>query len=168
MTLRKIAIVGTHSATKLKAPYDDPSWEIWSFSPGNENDLPRADVWFELHDLRKWSPQEEYRQWLRERPLVYMQEASPEYPGSRRFPIEDVKSRWGTEFFNSSAAMILGFAIMQHPVKIGTWGIHGADGRGHQLPGLQHFLRVAEARGAEVVHHCGVLRETPVYGYDCH
>jgi hypothetical protein len=125
-------------------------------------------VWFELHDFARWSPQAEYRQWLRERPVVYMHEASEEFPGSQRFPIEAIKGWFGTEFLNGSASMILAYAIMQSPPQLGTWGIHGVDDRGHQLPGLQHFLRLAEAMGIEVVHHCGVLRKMPVYGYDYH
>lgn len=47
----KIAVLGSHPETKMKAPFDDPEWKIWACSPHNfeKERLPRVDEWFESH-----------------------------------------------------------------------------------------------------------------------
>lgn len=47
----KIAICGSHPATKMKAPFGEPDWQIWACSPHNYSHgrLPRVNEWFELH-----------------------------------------------------------------------------------------------------------------------
>ena len=49
---RKIAILGT-TPSRMQAPIDDPSWEIWTIGPGGK-DAHRWDRLFELHNTWPW------------------------------------------------------------------------------------------------------------------
>ena len=62
---RKIAVCGSAASSVGFAPYDDPSWEIWSCSPANKG-APRVDVWFELHnpEVKVREGLLEWMQWL--------------------------------------------------------------------------------------------------------
>ena len=36
--------------TNYEAPFDDPSWEIWSMNKhADEQFIPRVDKWFDIH-----------------------------------------------------------------------------------------------------------------------
>ena len=56
----KVAIVGTAPSSRLLAPFNDPSWQIWVCSPGNMNTVPRVDVWFEIHNNLTWPENQHY------------------------------------------------------------------------------------------------------------
>jgi hypothetical protein len=115
----KIAIVGAHRASKLRAPYDDPEWEIWSCSPRNENELPRQDVWIEIHLRHKLQKQVEYCAFLAGLPLVYMQEQYPEFPGSLAYPLDRMLKRFGPRLFCWSICYMMALAIDREPERIG-------------------------------------------------
>ena len=172
MSGRSIAIVGGYRGTKLLAPYNDQGWEIWSCSPRNaEGELPRHDLWFELHPQDVVAGlQEPFRTWLAAQPAVYMQDIDPAYPGSMSYPKEAMLSRFGENFFTSSIAWMLALAIFKEPLRIGVWGVEcaGSHEYGAQRWGVLHFLQVALAAGIEVVLPQGsrLRKPTPLYGYD--
>ena len=66
MEPKKVAIVGGGTSW-VRAPWDNPEWEIWAHSSCFEG-LPKGDRWFEVHrpDVRAgektWSPR--YADWL--------------------------------------------------------------------------------------------------------
>lgn len=93
-----IAILGSHPATVLAAPFDDPKWLIWACSPHNVElrTLPRVDSWYELHD-----PVEDptrafgYLKAVSEMPVVYMRDQraiqSGAFKGARPYPDEQLR-----------------------------------------------------------------------------
>lgn len=169
---QKIAIVGGHRSTKLRAPFGDSDWAIWSLSPRNESELPRHDAWFELHSrsVLESLGNPVYLEWLRHLPLVYMQTADPEFPGSVAYPKDEMVARFGSEFFTSSMAWMLAMAITQQPSAIGIWGVESAThGEYHtQRTGILHFIEVARALGIKIIvpDGCRLLRRGILYGYD--
>ena len=48
----KIAIVGTAATSHLKAPYDDPTWTIWTLGKNWELNK-RYDKFFEMHRMEE-------------------------------------------------------------------------------------------------------------------
>ena len=44
----KVAILGK-KPTRLKAPFNDKEWDIWSVNKRPDEILPRCDKWFDLH-----------------------------------------------------------------------------------------------------------------------
>jgi hypothetical protein len=167
----KIAIVGAYPGSKLGAPYGDSEWQIWSLSPRNENELPRCDVWFELHKPQMTNPDHptpEYGKWLRSRPVVYMQGVVSDIPGSVEYPKDEMLARFGPHFFSSSFAWMWALAITKNPEAIGIWGVNPAAAEyAHQVPAHHHFAQVARAAGIEVIAPgCLLFDPCQLYGYE--
>lgn len=112
-----IAILGSHPATVMNAPFGDPTWRIYACSPDNTpfgrsnkaGYLPRVDEWFEVHD-----PIEDptrcfgYLKAVSEMPFVWMRDKralkSGLFKGAREYPekllkgtstIQDIKAPTG-------------------------------------------------------------------------
>ncbi len=153
---RKIVIVGAHTGSKFKAPYGDPTCEIWSCSERNENELPRVDIWFELHPLHppEW-PKAEYMGWLAGLPIVYMRALSAAIPGARLYPKDEMVERFGGFFFEnpcgSTPAWMMALAITKKPAAIGIYGVHAEGPFAAQGHGMQHFMQVARREGIEII-----------------
>ena len=194
----KIAILGSAPSSLRLAPFGDPSWKIWGCSPGVYSQCPRVNAWFELH---RWEPgvigvastqkqwfSPEYVAWMglrgSEGALVWMYDAVPEIPGSRRLPVEDLMEKYGTFFFTSSIAWMICCAIEDileardareargeaaaDPDQIALFGIDMAatEEYGYQRAGCQHFLLLAADLGIQVVvpPESDLLRPMPLYG----
>lgn len=189
----KIAILGSAPSSLRLAPFGDTSWKIWGCSPGVYSSCPRADAWFELH---RWEPgvigvahtqkqwfSPEYVAWMAMRGsqgcAVWMYDAVPEIPGSRRLPVEDLQQKYGTFFFTSSIAWMIACAIEDvlearangAPAtddQIALFGIDMAASEeyGYQRAGCQHFLLLAADLGIKIVvpPESDLLRPMPLYG----
>ena len=126
----KIAIMGTAPSSKMLAPFNDPTWQIWSCSPGNQ-DIPRWDAWFEIHSNLLWpeciaygAP---YVEWLKKQTKpVYMQDSNL-VPNATRLPIEDLIKEFGRYFFTSSFTYMIAMAIRAGATDISLFGIDMAS-----------------------------------------
>ncbi len=163
--MAKIAIVGAHRATKLLAPYHDPAWAVWACSVFNESELPRHDLWVEIHpteSIEVASPV--YAEWLRGQPAVVMQEAYPDYPGATPYPLDKALDMFGPYFFTGTISYMMALAIMEQPEAIGLWGISPCPEFMHQKPSLWHFIEEARDRHIEIVAPPELLAAPPLYG----
>lgn len=175
---RKVAIVGG-GPTRIHAPFDDPSWEIWAFS-SRRWQPPRVTRWFELHaitDLRQQLASRkpgrrafgEYWRFLRTLPVpVYMQRRHRAIPGSVRFPLGSVLRRFG-RCFTSTASYMVALALVEGVQVLGLWGVNpkgGDDSEGledyaRQRAALEYLLGLARRRGVQVVLPKGVSLQVP-------
>lgn len=164
-----IAIVGAHRKTKLCAPYDDQGCQIWACSYRNENELPRHDLWFEIHDLKTiHNCGKEYVEFLKTLPNLYMQERFQEFPNALPFPLGVIKTLFGEYFLSGSISYMMARAIMKSPRKISLWGIVGDCPEYHeQKKSIHHFTQIARDRGIEVISPAyeDLLKPPPAYGY---
>jgi hypothetical protein len=168
---KNIAILGTAPSSRLLAPFDEPEWEIWACGPANY-DLPRIDVFFELHSL-PWLLRDpsmaNYRPWLAQQSKVFMQAQSEHFPGSVRYPVEAMFAKYWQSFFSSSVAFMLALAIEQKPEVLGFWGIDMSAGEeyGHQRMGCHYFIERARQAGIKVVSppESDILHPIPPYAY---
>lgn len=110
-TYTGIAILGSHPATVMNAPFGDASWLIYACSPHNveQRTLPRVDQWFELHDtIEDVTRAFGYLKAVSEMPFVWMRDkralASGLFKGAREYPetllkgtstIQDIKAGTG-------------------------------------------------------------------------
>lgn len=185
--MKKIAILGSAPSSVNLAPYSDPSWTIFGCSPGVYAVAARVDAWFELH---RWEPgvigragtqvpwfSPEYVAWMGKQPNVWMYDAVPEIPGSKRLPVEDLTAKYGTYFFTSSIAFMLACAIediLEDRAVTGDMGaisMYGVDMAaseeyGYQRAGCQHFLLLAADLGIDIYvpPESDLLRPMPLYG----
>lgn len=157
---RKVAIVGG-GPSRRKAPYDDPSWEIWGFSSRAWR-YPRVTRWFEIHALTDLRQQlagrrpgrrsfASYMRFMRNLDCpIYMQEPHPALPQSVPFPVEQLLETFGP-CFTSTVSYLVALAIVEGVDVIGLWGI---DVRRkeymRQRPALQYLLALARERGIEL------------------
>ncbi len=170
-TGRKIAVLGSASSSVSLAPFGDPEWEIWGCSPANKG-LPRVDVWFELHNpiLKIREGLSEWLDWLKKQPIVYMQKAYPDFPGSREFPLEPMLNKWGPFWWTSQLAFMIALAIEQKPSHIGLFGVDMAANSEYnqQRLGCQYFIQhIVRDSPIELVvpPESDILEAAPLYGY---
>ena len=159
----KIAIMGSHPATKRQAPFDDPDWKIWACSPHNfeRGVLPRVDEWFEVHqpalcEKTRKAPYQDYVRSLTGKIPVWVRDRK-EHPDALDYPEKEMKERFGGGNFGfpftSSIAYIMAKAIVEKPEAIGLWGIMQASETeyAYQKPGIQHLFQVAHDEGIDIV-----------------
>lgn len=167
--MKKIAIVGANTHIRKLAPYDDKSWEIWTFSPHNHGMLPRFDRWFELHAplVPHNSHLPRYLEFLRGLRAVTVRDKDCGLRDPVLYPEREMLDRFGPFFFTSSAAWLMALAISERPAKIGIWiaSYHKGDPYEHQLPGVQYFVQKAREAGIEIVCPAESKSVTPkIYG----
>lgn len=162
---RKIAIVGC-SPSKVEAPWDDPSWEIWGVNNLHYH-IPRWDRWFEIHLLKfedghfwrrsdfdqprgtfHWSLEfrgqkvDDYVAGLATLGCpIYMQQRWPQIPTSIPYPIDDMVAKFGNYFTNTISYM-LALAIDKDPDELGVWGVDMAvmTEYSHQRSSCEYFI----------------------------
>lgn len=171
----RVALIGTAPSSKMLAPYGDPSWKIWSCSPGNMNTIPKADVWFELHQNLHWpenkSYGEPYINWLRgvaKQIPVYMHDQSY-VPEAITFPKDEMVKMFGRDFFTSSFAWMMAFAIAQGAKEIALFGIDMASRDEYilQRPGFYFFRYLAQQSGIKVwaPNESDIMQSPGLYAY---
>lgn len=172
-----ICLLGSHPATVMQAPYDDPTWAIWACSPDNTPGgraphaaaRPRVDEFYELHipvsdDTRPFP----YLKYVSDLPFVWMrdQKAMPHFKGARLYPEVEMKAKFNPFAFTSSIAYMLAMAITrceeQGIKQIALYGIlqsgdldqrakAGSPEYAYQRPGTQYFIWEAAKRGIKVL-----------------
>lgn len=168
---KKIAIIGSAPSSVGRAPYQDPSWEIWGCSPGVYTVAPRTNRWFELH---RWTPEApwfgpQYAAFVENYPgPVYMATPVETVKNCTLMPVGQLLEKFGPYFFTSTVAWMLAMAIEEGADEIGLWGVdmsHESE-YGYQRAGCQYMAMIAKARGIHihVPPESDVLRPPPLYG----
>lgn len=172
---KKIAIVGMAPGSREEAPYNDPTWEIWSLATLVQvGHAPRFTRHFELHPLdwfRDKPETRDYWDWLCsiKDQQVYLQETAPEIPAGVLFPKSAIVQAFGTYFTNTVSWMIA-LAIAEEPAEIGVWGVDMAQNTeyAHQRPSCEYFMGIAVGRGIKlhVPDTSDLLKTNKLYGFD--
>lgn len=169
----KVALIGTAPSSRMLAPFADPSWKIWACSPGNQNLLPRVDVWFEIHGNLLWpehkSYGEPYIEWLKKQSFpIYMQDNSL-VPNAVPFPKDEMVKKFGKDFFTSSFAWMMAKAIDDGAKEIALFGIDMASREEYilQRPSFYFFKHIAEQAGIKVwaPNESDIMQSPGLYGY---
>lgn len=176
---KNIAIVGSAWSSRDIAPFSDPNWEIWSCSPSNI-DLPRTDVFFEMHDLGKLLRDPGYTfylSWMKKMPKVYLLEAFDLLPNSVSYPFAEMQKLFGPFFWDSTVAYMQALAISREnwdseagkPEAIALYGIDmtANDEYGNQRKATQYYIQCAWHSGIKMVvpAESDILEPAPPYGY---
>lgn len=152
----KLAIVGTASS-KIDAPYDDKTWDIWSMG-SNRVGIPRFNKFFELHmrdSLDLAGVEDSHHDFIRSIGKDAIVLDSVEYPDATEYPKDDVRRKFGT-YFTSSIAWMLGMAILRDDLEeLSIYGVHMAgDGEyAHQRACAEGYIRYLQGKGVKVFIH---------------
>ncbi len=169
----KVALVGTAPSSRLLAPYDDPSWQIWACSPGNQGVCKRVDLWFELHGNLLWpecvSYGKPYLDWLNAQPFPIMMQDNSLVKRAIAYPMEEMVRKFGKNFFTSSFSWMMAYAIHCGAKEIALYGIDMASRDEYilQRPGFFYFKERAEERGIRVFapYESDILQHPGLYGF---
>ena len=180
--MSKVAIVGSQELTRDNAPYDNPEYEIWSFSDWLLAPwLKRCDALFEIHLANVYMNHPRtpgYWTALQQTEIpVYMNPvAAPRVPNSILYPLDGVLGlvssgyNMGKQFkpLNSSVAYAIGLAILKEYEVIDVYGVELArpDERFARQSDLFAFwVGVAAGRGIQLNINCSSgLFHQPLYG----
>lgn len=186
---RKIAILGT-TPTRMQAPLNDESWEIWTIGPGGK-DAHRWDRLFEMH--RVWP--EDFKGYLndlsQEKRPVYsiapmgskMEDWAREHDKDEAWLTETIQGDFATNvvidrealfdkysrmWFSSSISYCIAVAIEEGATDIGCWGIDLESGEEYisQHAGCRFFLDLARIQGINLHFPdagCGLTRDLNPY-----
>lgn len=129
---KKVAILGK-LPSRLYAPFDDKSWEIWSVNrrPG-EKELPRIDKWFDLHFI----PFTEGQDFTRE-----------------NFPFTEIDKMLGGHYFNNTISYLIAFALLKDYKEIALYGMtfsSEAEKKIKQYENVRELIFFAKGRGVKV------------------
>lgn len=168
---KKVAIVGFADSTRMKAPFDDPKWEIWGLNQIYRF-IFRFDRHFEIHHdwLYDQVRDTNYQQWLAECPRpVYMIQHHQEISNSVRFPIERAIEITGRDYFQSTISYEIALAILEGFEEIGIWGVDLIVGQEYeyQKANCEYWLAIAESQGIKVTipKESALLKQQYRYGY---
>jgi hypothetical protein len=163
--VNKLAIVGTHPATRDNAPFTDPDFDIWVF-----NEAPQAEWckrWthvFQMHKPEVYtSPLNMVRgdhwEWLQQDhgvgKTIFMQEIDPRVPCSSRYPLDEMREQMpaftpldnGKPFITSTVAMAIPLALYLGYEHIEIYGVDLASNTEYtyQQNGWMYWAGVARA-----------------------
>ena len=179
----RVGILGFSPAVK-DAPFADPSWTLWGMNGLwrvlTEVPPERFARWFEPHSpafLEQYGIAAnigtQQQDWLaQQHPFpIFMQEKYPQFPASEAFPIEALIKQHGVDYFTSTVAMELAYALsLKDVTEIGLWGIdliHGTEW-GDQRPCAEYWIGRAVERGIKVTlpSDCALLTSQYRYAYE--
>jgi hypothetical protein len=168
----KVAIVGFATSSRDLAPFDDPSYEIWTLNQLYRH-VPRSTRHFDIHC--NWQEDNvegtDHAGWIKDAPIpTYMMDAHPEFPNVVRYPIERVIKNAGIDYFTSTVAFEVGLAMAEGFKEIALFGIDLIVGTEYsvQKANLEFWLGMAHARGINVRIPCesALLKQQYRYGYE--
>ena len=149
----------------MKAPFDDPSWEIWGVSARGDY-VTRATRWFELHRLdgepKDWADtwRETMKTFTHDVELLMLYPEPDLGPNVTTYPTERICARFSTYFMTSTFSWMMALAIDElrplngEPVEgqIGFWGVDMEGGTEYedQRDGFRHFIDLARFAGIPI------------------
>jgi hypothetical protein len=152
---KKICIVGFAPGHE-KAPYDDPSFEIWGV---NEmymaQGVKRFDVLFELHDYKWICEGKRYKEhitWLREAKIpLMMQQHFDDIPNSVPFPRKVLEEKYGA-YFTNTISWEIALAMHIGVDEIHIYGVNMATDIEYQSqrPSCEYYIGLARGKGIKV------------------
>ena len=180
---KKVAIVGANKLTRDNAPFDDPTFEIWSMSDWICSAwLKRCDLLLEIHQPGQYMNHprtKDYWQKLQTLDIpVYMYPlADPRVPKSVLYPKDGVLEmlsggkNMGKDFkpLNSSVAYLIALAIFKEYEQIDVYGVELAHSSEYmsQQPIFAFWDGFALGRGCVLNVNCSNgLFNQPLYGLE--
>ena len=169
---KKVAIVA-YAPSRVLAPFNDPTWEIWGLNELYGYIPDRWDVWFEPHSaevMRRTANFEKHHEWLKAQTKpIYMKEHYPGIPASVAYPIKQVLDRFGT-YFNNSVSWLIALAILEGATEIALYGVDMALGTEYsdQRPSCEYMIGFARGMGIPVYvpTECDLLKSAWLYGFE--
>lgn len=178
--LKKLAIVGSGTATRGNAPFDDPAYDIWVFNEAaNSEWCLRWTACFQMHEPEIYTGHNTkdpaHWTWLKQRhgKPIYMQERDPRVPDSIAYPLQQAIDLCGVRLFPTTFAYMAALAVLQGYEEISIFGVElSASEYEYQANGYLFWFGFLRGRlGVENVDSAVLyleknIFEVPLYGYE--
>jgi hypothetical protein len=175
--MKKLAIVGSGRETRVLAPYDDDSFNIWVFNEAPMNDwCKRWDAAFQLHKPEIYTGENvksaNYWEWMQQPrdQKIFMLEVDARVPGSEKYPLEDALKLGDAKFFGMTPAYSIALAILKGYEHIELWGIElSATEYQYGVDTWVYWVGFARGRlgNDHVILHSGAQWfDAPLYGIE--
>jgi len=177
--VNKLAIVGSHPATRENAPYDDPEYEIWLFNeaPQKPEVYRRWDQSFQMHKPEVYASEhnwvnETHWQWLQQDhgdKIIWMMDRDERVPNSKKYPLNEVLSMVPYHYLRSTPAMALALAVWLGYETIELYGSELSSNTeyGYQAINYAFWIGFAHGRGVDLRLKCWETEfNQPIYGYE--
>jgi len=176
---RKVAFLGSHSASLSTAPWFDPSWEFWGHASARAWYKHELHRYFDLHRSECWDIARKggkYMTWLKQNTTpIYMQERHPDIPASRKYPRDRLLAEYGgiRRYNKNHVAWMAMMALAEGVTTVGMWGVN----YGHvseydmQRGSAEYWCGRLEGAGVRLIlpDECTLLAEPKgLYGYESH
>ena len=170
----KVAIMGFATSSRSLAPFDDPSYEVWTLNQLYRH-VPRCTRHFDIH--RNWEEDNvegtDHRGWIKEAGEAgiptYMVEHHPDMPSTVQYPIDAVIEDVGCDYFTSTVAYEVALAVAEGFKEIALFGIDLIVGTEYdvQKANLEFHLGRAHGMGINVriPPQSALLAQSHRYGY---
>ena len=130
---KKLVICGLATTTRDAAPFDDPSFDVWSMHMGPFI-LKRVDCSFEFHnpeDFKKpeYLDKEYYDRLTKMQIPIFMRQHYDDIPTSIAYPTETIVKQFG-RFFTNSVSYMLALAFRNDYEEVHLYGVemeHGTE-----------------------------------------
>lgn len=178
--VRKIALLGSHTASLKWCPWGDTSWELWGHAASRSWYKAELNRYFDLHPRACWSKngkeQTKYQDWLRKNTVpIYMQDHFPEIPASVRYPREQILMEYGgiRRYFKNQVAWMIALAFAEGVTHLALYGINYGHQTEYEIQrgSAEYWLGRAEERGVHLLlpDECTLLAEPAgLYGWESH
>lgn len=179
-----VAIVGTHPLTRDKAPYHDPSVDIWIFNGQvTMEGFQRANAVFDIHPnediFRRSQEDNNFGAWLQSnKGIPYYTPYPYDCPNNVQYPREEVtrhllrnfvRGDKINEYYTSGPCYAIALAIHQGYKEIGIYGIEMENNTEYiyQRDGIGLWLGIAAGRGIKInLPEQSMIFYAPLYGYE--
>lgn len=147
--MKKLAILGK-LPTKLKAPFDDLSYDIWAFNiHPDAKKLKRVDTWFDIHSKGTICP------------LATVTR--------QNFPFKECEQLVGGQYFNNTASYLIALAILKGYKHIELYGmkfIYDFERRNLERQNVRELIFFARGAGVKITapYDMELFREYELYG----
>lgn len=160
-----VALVGFAPTNRDLAPWDNPEVEIWGCNEAyNFSFMKRWTRWFQLHPFESFSRDgnhndQNHYAWLKEQKSVedggfpiYMQKCFADIPASVPFPLDEIQTKFGTDYFTSSFAYMIAMALYEGFTRIEIYGFEmkSESEYFHQRSNAEYWIGIARGMGVEI------------------
>lgn len=145
---KKVAILGK-LGTKSKAPFHDPTCDIWTMNYHTDMFLiPRITLWFDIH-AKNPNPRADITR--------------------ENYPFKEVEELLGGNYFNNSVSYMIAYAILKGYEEIALYGTRfelDKESRGGEYNNTRELIFFAKGRGIKVTAPADpiMLKEYEHYG----
>lgn len=178
-TPKALAIVGSHPATREKAPYEDPRFEIWLFNeaPMKPEVYRRWDASFQMHkpevyaSEHNWVNQDHWH-WLQQDhggKTIWMQDVDARVPNSAKYPLDEILALVPYKYLRSTPALALALGVYLGYKEIHLYGSELSSNTEYTYQAINYAFWVGFALGygVDLQLQCWLNEfNQPIYGYE--